>query len=362
MHIIHTPGLAILWNTKDWTVSTRFQDDFFNDIAWHPMGHLVATSSRRRVTLWKAATGQPLRKFLEADEIDDRMDYDGLAFSPNGQSLAVCSERGFRNADVLILDSHSGEVVHRLIKEEDGRAVFLVRFLPDGKQIVGLSYDYDYIDRAYLWHAMDGTHLTTFDLYKCFDNFEPRLEVSPTGRFLATNGDAQLWELEAKSKYSWHLQHTCEAHAYGVWHVEFSPDERILATMGAEALEFEGDDTTAFSVRLWDVVSGKERAKCAIIGKCYCIGISPDGHLLATMSAEVKNYFLDDASEYLLTLWGIPSGQILARLTTGNQKTKLLDHLFHQRKNLLFSPDGRWLAVSFLEHVEVWDIGKILGS
>jgi len=316
--IIHTPGEAILWNTTDWTVQARFQDDYLHHVAWHPAKHILATSSRTQITLWDVAAGITLRRFLALEKTAAPGEYTGLAFAPDGQTLAVCSEYGFSDADVLVLDSETGGVVGKLDKLKDGRSVYRVKFLPDGKHVVGISCSYEFhFDRAYTWDAVHYTHLTTFDFNE-------------------------------------------DGYGSSVWLLESSPDGQILVTVEAETLEDQSDDVSAFEVRLWDSIFGRELAKCTMAGKCFCFGISPDASLLATMSADVKSDFsvvANQAPDYILTLTDLPSGQIRASLKSPHQEANLL---YYRPESLRFSPDGRWLAVSHHKHVEVWDVRQIL--
>jgi WD40 repeat protein len=351
---VYTHGRMLLWRTNDWSAQTQWTDNYFNDITWHPAGQIIATSNHKRVTLWEASTGRPLWWFVELQSPEGD-GYEGLSFSPDGELLAIGSEIDFEDADVLLVNGKTGENVHTLMTREDDDPIPWVTFLPDGEHIIGLNYSYDYVDTAHLWSARSGKRLTTFHYRQNLDDYEPRLFISPTGRYLSTNGDNQLWELELQPKPRWRQRYIFHGHAQGTWNAEFSPDEQTLATMGSETYDSDNDIIT-FSVRLWDLASRRELAMCSPPGKCYCFGISPDSRLLATMSGETKNYFSDDASEYILTLWDIPSGRQLMSLTTTSQTTNLL---YHHPDNMCFSPDGRWLAVSHLKHVEVWDMEQI---
>lgn len=319
----HTQGEAVLWNTTDWTVQTRFNDDYFHDVAWHPAKHLIATSSRTRVTSWDLSSEKPSPKyllsrysFLLEDEPATTGEYVGLAFSPGGKSLAVCSEYGFPDADVLLLDSETAEIVGTLSKNKDDREVLWVKYVSDGEHVIGLSYAYQYlVDRAYLWNSRDHTHLRTFDFY----------------------GD-------------------------GVMHIESSPDGRRLGTMEDATPGQGGDEKASCAVRLWDAISGSEINSFLLAGKCFCFGVSPDTSILAAVIADVKRDFspiTDNAPEYVFTVWDIPSGQMRAGLKSSNQESNLLSYF---PETLRFSPCGRWVAVRHPKHVEVWDLQEILGS
>jgi WD40 repeat protein len=355
--------LAIVWNTAEWVEQAlckgegRYERS--DHLSFHPDGRSFCFASR----LWDAATGKVIRQMGEAC---------WLSFSPDGKRLVGLAtdeaeddedeeddpiESGW---DGLLLNSETGETLHRLIKENDDREIIGLEFVQGGERVAATSYTYDYSDRVYLWETSSGTKLPTFDHVDVVGDsgFEVRLKIAPSGRYIITDqGEVQLWELKETPYFQWCHRYTCKGHAHGVWDACFSTDEALLVTMGAEALPHEGDDTMSFSVRLWDVNSGQERSVFMITGKCFGFGISPDGRLLATMSADTESYFKNEADAYVLTLWDIASGQIRTQQMTKSKRTNLL---YHYPKNLAFSPDGSLLAVSHLKHVEVWNVLSIL--
>lgn len=356
LRLVHTPALAIIWNTTDWTEQSRIKHDYFHSIAAHPNQYILATSNHRSVTLWDMQTGKERR---ELSSSYSQHVYYGLSFSESGQWLAVGSEDDATDHAALLLDTESGDVVHRLMKEEDDRAVLWIRLLPDGKRVAGFGYTYDSTDYLYVWEVDSGKRLGTF---RYDDEDNPyvsyiKLQMSPTGRYVAANYTGQVWELEAHRDLQWNYRYSCNAHPYGCGTVQFSPDERLLVTQGPETLTSEGDDTTSFSIRLWDVSTGQRHSMYTLPGRCFCFTTSPDSRLLAAMSAEVQ-WGYDGAAEYILSLWDIPSGQMLAQMSTESKKT---NQLYHYPTNITFSPNGQYLAVSHLKHLEIWNVEQFLG-
>ena len=77
------------------------------------------------------------------------------------------------------------------------------------------------------------------------------------------------------------------------------------------------------------------------------------------MSGVVSSYFQDDASEFSLSIWDLITGSKLGAFASPSKKTNLL---FHRPTGMEFSPDGTWIAVNHLKHVEIWDVAEIRGS
>jgi WD40 repeat protein len=361
--LVHEPALAIVWKTSEWAEEARCKGDHRDDLSFHPEGRLFSFAGK----LWDVASGEITREIEGAC---------WLSFSPDGKLLVGLATEAIQDSESdedseddeddmpvwagLLLNSETGEALYRLPKENDDREIIKLRFVEGGARVAAMSYSYDYSDRMYFWDTNSGLQLPTFDRVdeqvEVVGNFwDVALEVAPSGRYIITRqGEVQLWEL---TECEWLHRYTCRGHAYGVWNAFFSADEAQLVTMGAEALPHEGDDGMAFSVRIWDVDLGREQSVFMVSGKCFGCALSPDGSLLAAMSAETKDYFRDEADAYVLTIWDVPSGQMRTQRTTGSKKTNLL---YHHPTDLTFSPDGRLLAVSHLRHVEVWDVQSIL--
>jgi WD40 repeat protein len=106
-----------------------FGDGAINRLAVSPDGRFVATGNTRTTTLvlWDAATGQ---KSLELVDPEIKSDPDfgcGLAFSPDGQTLAVCA------AGLRLYDVQTGKEVRRI--GAPGDAGYDVAFSPDGRRL-----------------------------------------------------------------------------------------------------------------------------------------------------------------------------------------------------------------------------------
>jgi WD40 repeat protein len=100
-------------------------------------------------------------------------------------------------------------------------------------------------------------------------------------------------------------------HAADIYTLAVSPDDRLLATGGA--------DKTA---RLWDVEKGVEGHILNLRSRVREVGFAPDGRTLAVASARV------------ISLWETDTGKRIRRLR-GHGETV---------HSIAFHPTGRWLA------------------
>ena len=227
-----------------------------------------------------------------------------IAFSPDGQYLAVASSLG-----IWLYETATSRPPALLPSENP---VGGVAFSPDGGSLVSAAYP----GEIRLWDLMTGRTTATLQ------GFAP-VAFSPDGTTLAfKDGYAiKLWNVETETDIA-----TLEGHFKGVLSADFSPDGLFLAS-GAE----DG------RVRLWDL-----ETKAGTLLERYprelhfgSLSFSPDGTLLASGAGTSK-----------VSLWDVATG------------TKILTTVFTSTVLAMrFSPDGRTLAVGLTEGaVELWDV------
>jgi RNA polymerase sigma factor (sigma-70 family) len=310
---------------------------------------LGAVSSSSLFSLWDVASGKLSARFIHPSGVSD------LAFHPDGKTLASCGHDSTVRFWDLVKETEETEAGHRA-------AVTTVALSPDGKTVVTGSWS----DGVRFWDrdgkeqrvlpklpgvclsyganglAIVGVEDERLHLYdpatgkdkgpigKPF-NAKSCVAVSADGKLLAVgNDEIRVYDLASgkeKVKLAGHAQ-SCLSLAFG-------PDGKTLLSAGEETPDTTGELRLQFSLKLWDLSTGKEvRAlphpvKWGIKQVAY----SPDGKLAVTNTH----------------VWNVTAGQMVRELTLGVESP-------------LFSPDGKLLALPYLYGapkyrglIELWD-------
>jgi WD40 repeat protein len=286
----------------------------------------------------------------------------GLAWHPDGKRLAA----GGSDYQVYLWNADTGEL-QAVLKGHQAEVIH-VQFSRGGELLVSASWD----QTTRLWEPGSGQLLVTA--------WGTALSFGPDDRwlsYLVSNHTAGIWEVTTGRGCL--MLHSHPGPEKMPWHITFSPDARLLASVGTDG------------VRFWDPTTGKEAAWLPTTRKVWSALFHPDGNSLllsGTFGLHRLPIERDPATPDRIRIsppqpiWkrGLgraclsADGRILAA-TAGPAQVIVLDlekqgepillekHLGEEIAPVI-SPDGRWVATGVWrgKGVKVWEArtGKLV--
>jgi hypothetical protein len=292
-------------------------------LAWSPNGRLLASGQNRYeravsqkpepgqdptpkpLRVWDTTTGQELQSI---PGFPYRL-YD-VAFSPDSQWVAVSTDHG-----AVIWNVADGTQI-QTIKESIGQ----IAFSPDGQNILVIDGT-----QIVFWNIATGNPAGVYSGYTGFA-FAPDNKLFAWGpEQIKPSRGFQLSELEP---------------ARTLWTSKQGAPQRVVLSHNgkllAELFGMNGEIRAAW-LTLLDATNGKELHTWLNLTYDSCVAFSPDDTLIASEITDGKMFF----PSIRTALWDVNEGKI-AELGSGD--------------GCVFSPDGRFLAISGLNGVQLWGI------
>jgi WD40 repeat protein len=261
-------------------------------LAFSPDGRTLASGGDEGIVqLWKVRTHKPIGQSMPNFTGPP---VTGVAFGRKGRTVASASGH-----DPVIWRVRTQKFRMRL---QHGVLTQSLAFSPDGRMLAGGGSDIE------LWKASDGAHLATLRSSELVMS----VAFSPNGRILASGdagGEVRLWSVHNRRPFG-----SARPGGKGfVFSVAFSPDGETVAS-GSE------DGT----VRLWRVHTSQILPRLQFYSPdAVRVAFAPDGRLLAAVSA----------------------GEVTKVWTAGNRRTfgkprPARDNVEGPMDDVVLSPDG----------------------
>ncbi len=297
------------------------KDVLIYDIAFSPDGNHLAVAGDFGVLLYDTRiVDKPIKVAGNTGSVVR------IAFSPDGKVIACVNLQD----TIRLLDANTKELLRTInaqTRKEDKKLLIIgVMFSPDSNTIISRHNGHRNMgpvdNTIRMWDIDTGKLLRTLSGHSQHIN---AMAFSPESKIIATGSDdhtVRLWDADTGQ-----LLHILSGHTDRVRSVAFSPDGRVIVSGSFDR-----------TLRLWDVNTGyllhsltTERSHAL-----DSIAFSPDGRTIASYGG------------FEIVLWDVKTGQILRK--------------FRERYNvssgwkIVFSPDGRTIASWGYQEVNLWNV------
>jgi WD40 repeat protein/serine/threonine protein kinase len=347
-------GILRIWDQAASSEALSFRADpqSISGVAFAPDGHSLATAGfRGRVSLWNSSAGSETLTLAAPGAMKT------VAFNPRGPFLAAA---GTPRGEVLVWNLDHPE--QPIVFPGHQKGVLCVSFSPDGNFLASGGEDP-------IVRIVDFQHPGKEPvLLQGHTNRIHALAYSPDGQLIASAGEGETILLH--DPITGKLMQTLKGHTNGILCLAFSPDGRWLASGG-----WDKDSP----VRLWDLQNDKQHELHGHTGLINAVAFSPHGLYLASASNDKSIRVWEVASRELsFKLEGSPGPvQSIAYHPRGrrlvsigqDRMIRIWDIVTRQEilefeehvgtlRSVAFSPDGRSLAGAGNGVVRVWQASK----
>ncbi len=340
---------------------------------------LTTADGGQLVRIWepRSARRELLRFHTESGALE-------LAITPDSKRLAMRFPLFQTSSNyAIVLDLTTGTELFRV---PHGDAVVDLALSPDGRWLATASKD----QTARVWDMTDGREVVRLP----HDSKVREVKFSPDGRWLATytrnivlecksyeeKDLLQVWDVVTGDRTSKPIKGCITS-------FKFSPDGRRILTLEGKVepltiLEGKKLPPGYFGARFWDVATGEELVRIPLERRLHSAMFIPDdssvvideygldairvfdissGHLVKEIATAGENDYITGAhysknGRYVATMYRRRLNEIeVWDVATGERQAMLVldDHI--NRDNVVFSPDGRHLAIQKGDSILVWN-------
>jgi WD40 repeat protein len=306
-----TDGSVRVWNIKSGQAERTVIGhvfDFFNAAFSNDNQTVIGITSSNQIRLLNTKTGELKRSISTASTVYDAQ------FSSDDKEV-ITAERGDR---FVIWDSQTGRQLVTI--EGHGHQFSTAVFTKDKSKVLSVGRD----GSASLWDVKTGTEVGYFET----DDAIRSAVFTPDQTKIITLDDANLisvWDASGKSLFQTVIQANDDT------------DRRFdLASPDASVLLIHNDLEAAF---LWDLKN-----------KSVVRKLDNSAGLRLNISADYSRIAGVDPTEHLVRLWDASTGKVLGQIALESTA------LENTARAVVFSPDGKSIAVGTKQFVQTYDL------
>jgi WD40 repeat protein len=316
-----------------------YQEQQAMAVAWAPDGQRIASGGEKgEVHIWDAATGQTSLSYVPSSTGVHSNSIEGLAWSPDGKSLASVTL-----ADNAISIFSIWDIDANKLKFTFSQHALDIAWSPDGTMVAGVSGgDIAGEQIVQVWDAASGTQKVAYNDHR---TLVKSFSWSPDSKYIVSAGRYDLGgQFRGKpAVYIWESQTGKTTRTYsneGSSYVAWSPDG---ASIASEIVTKDGDKSKD-TVNIGSASSGQQTLSYPIDSEGIGIGVmglawSPNGKYLAATGGSPQQ--------------PLPSS-IHVRDTTSEDTFIYKGHT-RLITSLSWSPDGTRIASASIDStVQVW--------